>query len=246
MKESSWPRVFGEHASELFMSWGYARAVEMIARAGQKEYPLFVPEVRKDPETVSHLLYAVGHDHAIGVSPFGIEDLCADPATLKKPPFYILMALNIDVSAMDSSGASPYLSAVYDLIRQIDPLYFKYRGTGHMQSFVKHGPDDGGILLPFESYDIVVSYERTEPKKPVGGGMIFEVDPHHFLILGMNFSFKVYPKLGQQATAVIGQRREGKIENGQFIPGRILNGDERRDTRLGDMPEVMEIEMYLQ
>lgn len=62
----------------------------------------------------------------------------------------------------------------------------------------------------------------------------------------MNFSFKVYPKLGQQATAVIGQRREGKIENGQFIPGRILNGDERRDTRLGDMPEVMEIEMYLQ
>ena len=119
MEESSWPRVFGDHASELFMSWGYARAVEMIARAGQKEYPLFVPEVRKDPETVSHLLYAVGHDHAIGVSPFGIEDLCADPATLKKPPFYILMALNIDVSAMDSSGAAPYLSAVYDLIRQI-------------------------------------------------------------------------------------------------------------------------------
>lgn len=310
MEENSWPRVFGEHASELFMSWGYARAVETIARAGQKEYPLpmyanawleqhpwrpgtypsggpvakmhkmwkycapslftlapdiyvsytadvmdeytaldnplFVPEVRKDPEAVSHLLYAVGHDHAIGVSPFGIEDLCADPATLKKPPFYILMALNIDVSAMDSSGAAPYLSAVYDLIRQIEPLYFKYRGTGHMQSFVKHGPDDGGILLPFEGYDIVVSYERTEPKKPVGGGMIFEVDPYHFLILGMNFSFKVYPKLGQQATAVIGQRREGKIENGQFIPGRILNGDERRDTRLGDMPEVMEIEMYLQ
>ncbi len=60
----------------------------------------------------------------------------------------------------------------------------------------------------------------------------------------MNFSFQVYPKLGARKTAVMGQRREGRLENGRFIPGRLLNGDERRDTRLGDMPEVMDVVMY--
>ena len=51
--------------------------------------PLFVPEVRKDPGAVSYLLYAFGHNNAIGVSPFGVEDINADPATLKKPPFFV-------------------------------------------------------------------------------------------------------------------------------------------------------------
>ncbi len=308
MDGSTWTQVFGENASELFMSWGYARAVELIAQAGQKAYhlpmytnawleqhpwrpgtypsggpvakvhkmwkycapslftlapdiyvsytadvmdeytshdnPLFVPEVRSDPGSVSYLLYAVCRSHGIGVSPFGIEDLCADPDTLKKPPFAELMALNIDISAMDGSGTAPYLSAVYDLIRQVEPLYFQYRNTPHMKAFVKHGPSDEGIWLSFQQYDIVVSYSRTEAKKPVGGGVIFEMDPEHFLVLGMNFSFQVYPKLGARKTAVMGQRREGRLENGRFIPGRLLNGDERRDTRLGDMPEVMDVVMY--
>ncbi len=308
MDGSAWTQVFGENASELFMSWGYAKAVEFIAQEGQKAYslpmyanawleqhpwrpgtypsggpvakvhkmwkycapslftlapdiyvsytadvmdayaspdnPLFVPEVRSDASSVSMLLYAVGRHHAIGVSPFGIEDLCADPDTLKKPPFEVMMALNIDLSAMDGSEAAPYLSAVYDLIRQLEPMCLEYGNTPHMRAFVKHGPSDDGILLAFQQYDIVVSYQRTAPGKPVGGGIIFELDPKHFLVAGMNFSFDVYPKAGVKEIAVIGQRREGRLENGRFIPGRLLNGDERRDTRLGDMPEVMDVVMY--
>lgn len=308
MDGTSWAQVFGEDASELFMSWGYARAVEKIARAGQNVYPLpmyanawleqhpwrpgtypsggpvlkvhkmwkhcapslftlgpdiyvsytadimdaygsydnplFVPEVRSDAGSVSYLLYGICKKHGIGVSPFGVEDCCADPATLKKPPFAVMMALNIDLSAMDSSKTAPYLSAVYGLIRDLEPLYFQYRNTSHMEAFAKHGSSDDGILLSFEQYDIVVSYERTEPGKPVGSGVIFELDPGHFLVAGMNFSFEVYPKAGERKIAVMGQRREGRLEEGKFVSGRILNGDERRDTRLGDMPEVMDVKMY--
>lgn len=36
----SWQEVFGEDAGEHFMAWGFAKAVEEIARAGQEIYPL--------------------------------------------------------------------------------------------------------------------------------------------------------------------------------------------------------------
>lgn len=39
-KEGTWESVFGEDASEYFMSWHVAGALEKIAAAGKREYPL--------------------------------------------------------------------------------------------------------------------------------------------------------------------------------------------------------------
>ncbi len=39
-KEGKWSEVFGQDAGEYFMAYYYARAVEQIASAGAKEYPL--------------------------------------------------------------------------------------------------------------------------------------------------------------------------------------------------------------
>lgn len=38
--EGTWADVFGEDAAETFMAWNFAKAVETIASAGRKEYPL--------------------------------------------------------------------------------------------------------------------------------------------------------------------------------------------------------------
>lgn len=206
--------------------------------------PLFVPEVRKDPGAVGYLLYAFGHNNAIGVSPFGVEDINADPATLKKPPFFVMMALNIDPAAMDCSATAPYLSAVYSFIREMEPLLLEYRGTSHMKSFVRHNAVDDGIMLSFEKYDIVVNYGRTEDKKPVASGIIYELAPDRFLMTGMNYSFTIYPKMGDRSEVVIGEAREGRLEAGRFVSGRILNGDERMDIKLDDMPGAVSVEVY--
>lgn len=308
MAGSSWEEVFGENGPELFMAWGYARAVETIACAGQEIYPLpmyanawleqhpwrpgtypcggpvmkmkkmwkhcapslftlspdiyvpytadvmdeytaednplFVPEVRKDPGAVSYLLYAFGHNNAIGVSPFGIEDLNVPPEQLKKPPFMVMMALNIDMSAMDCSKTAPYLAKTYELIEQMEPLYLQYRNTPHLKAFVKRSDTDDGILLSFESYDMVISYERREAGKPVAAGIVYELAKDKFLFTGMNYSFKIYPKPGSRREVIIGQALEGRIENGEFISGRVLNGDERMDIRLGELPGAIMAEVY--
>lgn len=308
MAGTSWEEVFGENASELFMAWGYANAIETIAKAGQEKYPipmyanawleqhpwrpgtypcggpvmkmkkmwkhcapslftlapdiyvpytadvmdeytapdnpLFVPEVRKDPGAVSYLLYAFGHNYAIGVSPFGIEDLNVAPENLKKPPLFVMMALNIDMSAMDCSKTAPYLSKTYELIEHMEPLYLQYRNTEHMKAFVKRGDTDDGILLAFEKYDIVISYDRKEAGKPVAAGIVYELGTDQFLFTGMGYSFKFYTKLGSRKEVIIGEAREGRIENGAFIGGRVLNGDERMDIRLGEMPGTVSVIVY--
>lgn len=308
MSGTSWAEVFGENGPELFMAWGYAKAIEAIACAGKEKYnlpmyanawleqhpwrpgtypcggpvmkmkkmwkhcapslftlapdiyvpytadvmdeytaednPLFVPEVRKDPGAVSYLLYAFGHNNAIGVSPFGIEDLNVAPENLKKPPLFVMMALNIDMSAMDCSKTAPYLAKTYELIEQMEPLLLQYRNTSHMKSFVKHGDTDDGILLSFEKYDMVISYDRKEAGKPVAAGIIYELSKDKFLMTGMGYSFKVYPKLGSRREVIIGEAREGRIRAGEFIGGRILNGDERMDVRLGEMPGAVMVEVY--
>ncbi len=305
---TTWEEVFGVNACEALMAYGYANAVETIAKAGKAEYdlpmyvnawleqhpwrpgtypcggpvmkvkkmwkhcapslftlapdiyvaytadvmdeytaddnPLFVPEVRKDPAGVSTLLYAFGKNNAIGVSPFGIEDVCADPSTLHKPPIFLMLALNIDVSAMDPEGTAPFLRATYDLIEQMEPLYLQYRNTPKMQAFIKRNEVDDGILLSFEKYDIVVSYKRKEDKKPVSTGIIFELAEDKFLFLGMNYSFKIYPKMGSRKEVVHGVFKEGRIENGEFIPKRILNGDERGHVSIGEMPSALMIDVY--
>ena len=304
----SWSGVFGENAPELFMAWGYSRAIERIAEAGQSTYPLpvyvnawleqhpwrpgtypcggpvmkmkklwkhcapslftlapdayvpytadvmdeysapdnplFIPEIRKDPEVVGYLLYAFGRHHAIGVSPFGIEDMNADPETLRKPPLSVMMALNIDPAAMDCSRTAPYLAATYDLIARQTPLMLKYRHTPHMQAFVKRNDSDDGVWLKFEKYDLVISYERREAGKPVGAGIIYELAPERFLLTGMNYTFKIYPKLNVSREAVIGMAQEGTLCGGKFVPGRILNGDERMDIRFSDMPSVLMVDVY--
>ena len=37
---------------------------------------------------------------------------------------------------------------------------------------------------------------------------------------------------------------EGELENGKWIPGRTLNGDEKMSVRLGDMAQCYMVELY--
>ncbi|MEZ3468779.1 MAG: DUF5597 domain-containing protein, partial [Schaedlerella sp.] len=51
-------------------------------------------------------------------------------------------------------------------------------------------------------------------------------------------------KAGENVTVNFLRLEEGEIENGQWKPGRILNGDEQMALKLGDMPECLYVELY--
>lgn len=304
----TWKETFGDDAEEAFMAYQFAKAVEQIASAGRREYPLpcyancwlkqypwypgsypsggpivemqnvwraaapslftfgpdiyvpyvpqildeyaspenplVIPEVRKDAVTAAYCLYAFGRHNAICYSPFGIEEVNMDPSRIDVPPMEVMIALNIDPSAFDIAGSGPYLAKAYDLVTQMKPLYLKYRGTDHLKSYVRHSETDYGTYMCFEDYDLQIAYSPKMPKKPVAGGMVYELEPDRFLIIGMQSSLTFTPKSGTNKKVDILKLEEGDLINGQWKPGRILNGDEKMSLRLGDMPACLMVQLF--
>lgn len=206
--------------------------------------PLLVPEVRKDSVTASYCLYAFMGCHAIGYSPFGIEELALPPEAVAKPPMDVMIALNIDPSAFDITGSKEYLAATYRLLDQIQPLYLEHRGTDRLQSYVKTSDTDYGTFLSFGEYDLAVSYSPRQPSKPLAAGVVIELAPNDFLIAGMMSSLSFRVKEGENRKAEILRLEEGTLVSGEWVPGRILNGDEKMMLNLGDAPTCLRIKLF--
>ena len=210
----------------------------------QDNNPLFIPEVRKDAVTASYCMYAFGRHNAICYSMFGVEELTMDPDQIDKPPMEVMVALNIDPSAFDIAGSKDYVAATYGLIENIKPYYLKYRGTSHLQSYVRKSETDYGTLLHFEDYDLKVAYSPRMPFKPLAAGMIFELEPNKFLITGMMSTLTFIPKAGENVKVDMINFEEGHFENGEWVKGRTLNGDEKMSITLADMPHCFMLELY--
>ena len=306
--KGTWSEAFGYEAGEYFMAYHFAKAIELITQAAQKEYnlpcyanawlrqypwnlgsypcggpvasmhqmwklvapslfclapdiyvsyvpqimeeytqngnPLFIPEVRKDAVSASYALYAFGKYNAIGYSPFAIEELAMDPSEIHKPPMEVMLALNIDPSAFDIEGSKDYLSAVYGFMEQIKPLYFEYRETPHLKSYVKKSETDFGELFKFKNYDFQIAYAPKQSHKPVAAGMIFEVGENQFYIIGMMSTIKILSKLGENKKVDILKLEEGEFEKGKWKCSSVLNGDEKMSLNLKDKLSCFYLELY--
>ncbi len=201
---------------------------------------LFIPETRSNVSSAASVFLAVCKYDAIGFNPFGIEDLHDHPA----PPFALaeLAALNIDASAFDSSGTATFLPMSYGLISHMMGTISAYRGTGRMTGFYKYG-DAGGCIVPFDGYDVRISYGRSAPGTPPAGGFIIMVSDSTFLVGGVNFTARFLPKTGDQANVGYIEIREGSYVDDVWVPGRILNGDEQRIS-LHSEPQVLRVEVF--
>ena len=205
---------------------------------------LFIPEVRKDAVAASYCMYAFGKHNAICFSPFGIEDLALDPSQIEQPPMEVMIALNIDPTAFDITGSKDYLAKTYDMITQMKPLFLKYRGTDHVKSFCRHGENDFGTFLKFDSYDLQVAYSPRMQAKPLGAGIIYELDADTFLIAGMMSTLEFKAKPEDNLKVEMLKLEEGTVQNGSWIPKRNLNGDEKMSIHLGDTPSYLMVKLY--
>lgn len=206
--------------------------------------PLVIPEVRKDAVTASYCLYAFGKHNAICYSPFGIEELALPPEAIDKPPMELMIALNIDPSAFEIAGSKDYLSRTYELIENMKPLYLKYRGTEHLKSYLKKSDTDYGAYFHFSKYDLAVKYNPKATCKPLAAGMVYELSENSFLVVGMMSSLTFRPKAGENLKVHYLRFEEGDIVNGEWKPGRILNGDEQMSLRFGPMPSCYMVELF--
>ena len=195
--------------------------------------PIFIPECRGD---VSKALYAFGEYDAMGFAPFGFDGpQTGGPFGVPDADFANLGKCYGILSGMGSMLVDNYGS---DRMRGLlvtgdnpspsvtmgDFVLTAQSSVRNMRSF-NYG--QGAEQLAAEN----AALAARAPQQAQSGALVIQVSDEEFYIVGINvsFSFSTTDKKasGRVLTDVI---EEGTFENGRWIPGRRLNGDENRVT----------------
>jgi beta-galactosidase GanA len=180
---------------------------------------LFVPELNRagKPEATANSLFAFGELNAIGVSPFSIENIP-----------------EVDL-----------LPSAYNLVGSLASLITKHQGQGTMRGFKAPVDFDGKVNLEpfnFKLGDFDFRATVVDPWTPHDkqdfashGAIIISISPDEFIVAGIGVTFD-FPEQAEKGFTGLEQVVEGKFEDGKFIEGRWLNGDETHQGRHVRLP----------
>src|SRR5262249_9092089 len=153
-------------------------------------------------------LYAIGQHDAIGFSPFSIDSL-------------------------DQETSEP-LARSYDLLKQLTPLILEYQGKNAMAGVLPEGPEQ---RLPQElrlgGYVLNITFERPTNQNVtlLSGGLLIALGPDEFLFAGTGLTVTFETDEQDHVSVGILSVDEGKYVDGQWFPGRRLNGDQTHQGR---------------
>lgn len=188
----------------------FANFKEWCDRYPRPDNPLFVPEVANN-QSVANAFYIVAQHNALGYSPFAIESL-DDPEHNQ-------------------------VARGYAVLRQLEPLVLRSQGKGVM----------AGVLLDstaqvervrFGDFIFTVKHEfswqygfRAGMDTPRVGGMIIMLSPDEFVIAGTGIIVTFASSGAADVRVGIASADEGTFINGNWHPGRRLNGDQTHQGR---------------
>ena len=165
-------------------------------RAGN---PLFMPETRGGDAGAGNVFYALGEEAGFGFSPFGIE------------------------SELDDKGE---LAASYRAIASVAPMLLAHQADGSVHGFVL---DRGHSSVDFAMGDVMVHVSLDEifgSETKSGYGMVMALGKDEFLGVGKGFRVR-FSALSESGPQIgLASVDGGTFDNGKWVPGRRLNGDE--------------------
>jgi beta-galactosidase GanA len=173
--------------------------VEWCERYHRDGNPLFMPETRGGAPGAANVFYAVGEEAGFGFSPFAIED---------------------DMDPKQDLAAS------YRAIQAVAPELLEHQAAGDVHGFIldRQHPEAvfvmGGYTLHVALDSIFGSHTES------GYGLVMVSGSDEFLGVGKGFRVIFSASDQSKGKAGIGSIDEGTFEEGKWIPGRRLNGDE--------------------
>ncbi|NJK86871.1 MAG: DUF5597 domain-containing protein [Bacteroidales bacterium] len=145
------------YAPDIYVE-NFKEVCDEYAQAGN---PLFIPEIKNTSIVGAKLFYPVGEHGALGISPFGIDQLPDDHP----------MALS------------------YKILNNLNPLLIQFNGSGKTKGFYLY--DKTTDTLNFEKVKIQVQKYSEYPgdnSAVASGGIIIQVSETEYFIAGMNFN----------------------------------------------------------
>jgi beta-galactosidase GanA len=161
--------------------------------------PLFMPETRGGAAGAANVFYALGEEAGFGFSPFAIEDE-ADP--------------------------KGELAASYDLLATLAPMIAERQSAGAIHGFVLDKSHSTAEFV-MNGYTVHVSLDEIFGAHAESGfGLIMATGPEEFVGAGKGFRVTFAPRSPAAKQVGIAAVDEGTFEDGKWVPGRRLNGDE--------------------
>ncbi|MFZ0664037.1 MAG: DUF5597 domain-containing protein [Acidobacteriaceae bacterium] len=204
----------------------FSNFVAWAGRYARPDNPLFIPETGRASaaDMVANALYAYGQLNTMGFSVYAPEFLPPDEAAT--------------------------LARGYELIDQLTPLILANQGTGRMIGIRAPADFNGKVdLAPQQftlgNYTFDVHFKKPAPisigakgeaKIPgAHGGLIIQTGANEFLVAGTGMII-TFGTRGGKAQAGIDSIWEGRFDDGVWVAGRNLNGDDDNQGRYLRMP----------
>ena len=197
---------------DIYLS-DYPDILRRYARGGN---PVFVPESKDGLFGAANAAFTFGEMGGFGYSPFGLD---ASIDAERNQPFYefyrCIGSMSDQVLEAQAEGR---ITAVW--LKGSKPIVFRdKRLMGDWElcfDLVSSGGRNGGApTLLGGIYDV----------DKAGYAIVIADDEDSFTLLGANIRVS-FRTADRQGMAVLGRVFEGRYEDGEWIPGRMLNGDE--------------------
>lgn len=199
------------------------RAAEVLATYARPDNPLFVPE---SLFSAASLVLALGRHHGLGYSVFGAED--GRVGNQFSAVCELLAPMAAEIAAAQSEGR---IAAVVvdepesEVKLTLGGYTLTIRDARHQ---LRRALLDMGVPappeiteLPWETEGHAVMAKRADARP---FGLVLHQDDDSFLVVGtgLNFTFE-----DSDGSVEIDRIEEGRYVDGQWVRGRVLNGDER-------------------
>jgi beta-galactosidase GanA len=165
-------------------------------RAGN---PLFIPETSGAGIAAANAFYAFGERAAIGMSPFGIDSW---------------------------NDVKNELGESYEVLQELTPLLAQHQAAGDSHGFVLDKNRPSAIFV-INGIELEVSLDQIfGGHAEKGFGLVMAMGANEFLGAGKGFRVAFKNRTNGPGRLGIATIEEGRFENGKWIAGRRLNGDE--------------------
>jgi beta-galactosidase GanA len=159
---------------------------------------LFIPEANGGAVGAANVFYAVGEHAALGFSPFGIDSW---------------------------NDTTEDLGKSYSTIASLAPLILEQQTKGNVHGFLLDQSHPSAEFA-MNGYTVQVTLDEIFGNHAnTGFGLIIATGPDEFTGAGKGFRVSFTTRSFSPHTG-IGTIDEGRFEDGRWIPGRRLNGDE--------------------
>ncbi|MFZ0336423.1 MAG: DUF5597 domain-containing protein [Terracidiphilus sp.] len=172
---------------------------EWCKRYHREGNPLYMPETRGGAAGAANVFYALGEEAGIGFSPFGIES---------------------------EAGEADPLGESYKAIAAVTPLLVEHQSAGDVHGFLLDR-ERSSVDFTMNGVTLHVSLDSIFGGQAESGyGLIMTDGKDAFLGVGKGFRVTFSSSSGTGPQLGIGAVEEGRFEDGKWIAGRRLNGDE--------------------